>query len=95
MSKVFNIEVVELHGTWVFLVPSKFSELVDKCGETKPKVKQMIEKILENGMEWDVAFYGDLVAFKNSCDRTTTIYPKRYWLSRMRDSFQRLDTIQL
>ena len=77
MSKVFNIEVVELHGTWVFLVPSKFSELVDKSGETKPKVKQMIEKILENGMEWDVAFYGDLVAFKNSCDRTTTIYPKR------------------
>ena len=55
----------------------------------------MIEKILENGMEWDVAFYGDLVAFKNSCDRTTTIYPKRYWLSRMRDSFQKLDTIQL
>ena len=46
-------------------------------------------------MEWDIAHYKEFVAFKNSCDRLTTIYPKWYWECRMRESFKRLDVIKL
>ena len=90
-----SIKIIKKETTWCFKMSDDFKELVDKQKQPKKTVKEMIEILLKQDMEWDIAYYKDLVAFKNSCERATTIYPKRYWESRMRDSFKRLDIIKI
>ena len=90
-----NIKVAKKETVWHFWIPEDFNELVKKSGEPHKQIQKMISILADKDMEWDIAYYKDFVAFKNSCDRITTIYPKWYWERRMRGSFKRLDVIKL
>ena len=90
-----NIKVAKRETIWCFWLPDDFDELVDKKGQPRKQVERMINVLVDKDMEWDIAYYKEFVAFKNSCDRTTTIYPKWYWERRMRESFKRLDIIKI
>ena len=90
-----NIKVAKRETVWHFWIPDDFNELVDKKGQPHKQIQKMISILVDKDMEWDIAHYKEFVAFKNPCDRLTTIYPKWYWERRMRESFKRLDTIKL
>ena len=90
-----NIKVAKKETVWHFWIPEDFNELVKKNGEPHKQIQKMISILVDKDMEWDIAHYKEFVAFKNSCDRLTTIYPKWYWECRMRESFKRLDVIKL
>ncbi|MEG2789296.1 MAG: hypothetical protein RR942_15895 [Romboutsia sp.] len=85
------INVVSKNMLWEVRVNKEDSELFCESGEPINDVTEFHDKIVTSDNEWDIAFYKDLVAFKNSCERTTHIYSKRYWNYRMRDSFKKLD----
>lgn len=88
------INVVSKNSIWEFRVAKEFSKLFNKNGQPIVSVQELVERLERHDMNWDIAVYKNLVAFKNSCERTTTIYPKDYWDSRMRESFKRLDWIE-
>ena len=92
-----DIQVVMGNKRWKVELSHKsiFSELFNKrTKKPKKKVLDFGKLICSSGNDWDIAYYKDMVAFKNSCERKTYIYPKWYWKSRMRDSFKKLDIIK-
>ena len=98
MNKIHEvINVVSKCHTWEFRVAQEYSELFESNGDLKGDVYKLRSFILceEENDNWDTIYYNDLVAFKNPCERITYIYPRSEWDYRMRDSFKRLDIIDL
>lgn len=52
----------------------------------KKKYNDFMDLIIKEDMDWTIAYYKDLVAFKNPVDRTTHIYEKEYFVRRFEDS---------
>lgn len=98
MIKTYEaVNVVSKCHTWEFRVAQEHRELFKSNGDLKADVYKLRSFILceEENDNWDIIYYNDLVAFKNSCERITYIYPRSEWDARMRDSFKRLDIIDL
>ena len=51
----------------------------------KKKYNDFMDLIIKEGMDWTIAYYKDLIAFKNPADRTTYIYEKEYFIRRFED----------
>lgn len=91
-----TLNTVKKCEVWQFQVDKNNGYLVEKDGTPKKEIVDFCNKILSLGNnEWDIVYCGDLVAFKNQCERVTYIYDKYYWELKMRDSFNKLDIIHI
>lgn len=91
-----KINVVQRCKTWEFRIHRYNYDLVEKDDVPKKDVIDFANILCRrNNDKWDIAHYKDLVIFKDSCDRTTTIYSKDYWEYRMSESFNKLDRIHI
>lgn len=80
--------IVERSNTWCYhIMTPPFSNfynenLITKKYELTTDTKDFLDILKETSTDWTLAYFKELIAFKNPLDRTISIYPKNYFLDR-------------
>lgn len=95
-NEIYNSDEKEIalqrRGTWIFQVVCNVSRLdsryidneglIKKHGGFTSKVNRFMDLMRNSSADWTLAYYENLIAFKNPADRVTYIYNKKYFKNR-------------
>lgn len=83
---------VQRRGTWIFQVVCNIETLDNRILDDEGLIKQyggftnrvvkFMDLMKNSGTDWTLAYYDNLIAFKNPADRITYIYNKKYFKKR-------------